>query len=565
MASPWDPAFSSAFGPITPDVVPLFAATRLATSGRVGQLSPLIPTQSTLYIIGDVTLVTGTVTPVETTSWIAELWGAGAAGNETTGAAGLGAGWARKASFAVTSGTPLSFSLGVPGLTGGAAGGDSWLITSGTLLANGGGSVTARIGDNKAAGGGVGVPTVWDAIFSTEFGTAGIGTPGGGGAGGPGGGGQSGGTVSGVPGGAGGGGAGGGTVGGTSGSGIGATGGAGPQGPGGTGGADGVHAAGTLGGPGGGGGGGFGDGITHGSGGPGGDDYDNGGGGAGGAGAGAADAFAPGAPGGTPGGGGSAQSGTAGPGRGGLALIKISFSGMHPDLSLIGGGSFRLITPDVGVVATRRMQRFRPRRPGRGPMPLIPDSLRDVSPAATITQIAASTRLATRPRAAPVGQAPEAARSALSLRGTNAGVLVVPPLMMVLTPALLNATAFQDDQQDGLIGPNDFRAMVDTLASMPTAASSPQTTSYTAAFADYGCVVEFTGGGAQNFTIPANVAVSFGIGATLWACQMGTGTVTFVADIGVTLRAFGTPVTAGQYCTIGVRKRAANEWVFVLP
>lgn len=77
---------------------------------------------------------------------------------------------------------------------------------------------------------------------------------------------------------------------------------------------------------------------------------------------------------------------------------------------------------------------------------------------------------------------------------------------------------------------------------------------------DVATVVEGTSGSAQTFTVPTNATVPFPVGATIEVFQDGAGQITIAAAGGVTLR--GAKVkTAAQYSTIGLRKRATNEWV----
>jgi hypothetical protein len=140
--------------------------------------------------------------PLSSATWTAYLWGAGqAGGNDGTTNSGHGAYFAKKNSFPVTSGTPVSFQLGAPGTTNGHAGGDTWLGSPSTVIAPGGGSATTAIGDVTHAGGAPGTDT-----GGNTFGGAG-------GAGGPSGAGQNGGNGAGGNGGCGGGGNGGGTTG----------------------------------------------------------------------------------------------------------------------------------------------------------------------------------------------------------------------------------------------------------------------------------------------------------------------------------------------------------------
>lgn len=287
------------------------------------------PTTTTMYLVGN---GAAAITPRSTATWTVQVWGGGGGGNDSTGAGGKGGGWATK-TFSATSGTPVSFSLGNPGVSTHVTpgiGGDTWFSSSGFLIAPGGGSATAAIGTSSFAGGNGGT-------FTTQA------LPGGGGAAGPAGNGNVGASpvntsCAGLSGasaaGAGGGGNGGGTAGLACDSFLqGGNGGNGFAGVGGVGGATGVGANGGLGA---GGGGGFGNQTSSFAGGSGGDDYDNGGGGAG-----APGAFPPsgghtnGSNGGTPGGGGTDCFNNAGGGctigNGGWSVIKITYLSSDAD------------------------------------------------------------------------------------------------------------------------------------------------------------------------------------------------------------------------------------------
>lgn len=286
---------------------------------------------TTIYLLGN-TGGTVTFTAPSTATYAVQVWGAGSAGVDSSGAGGSGAGWSKKNTFSATGSTGYSFSIGDPGTNGATPnGGDAWFNTTGTVIAPGGGSATAAIGDSHFAGGAGGT-------YSN------FGLPGGGGAAGPGGAGSAGATTvtetctqNCSPGG-GGGGNGGGQA--ASPNLLTSTGGAGGNAANGNvGGAGGftVGAAnGSVGAAGAGGGGGYGDTTTGGNGGNGGDDYDNGGGGAGGPGFGPGSVFT-GGNGGTPGGGGADSFDTPTPGQGGWGLIKITYTSSDPDQIYVYG------------------------------------------------------------------------------------------------------------------------------------------------------------------------------------------------------------------------------------
>jgi len=96
-----------------------------------------------------------------------------------------------------------------------------------------------------------------------------------------------------------------------------------------------------------------------------------------------------------------------------------------------------------------------------------------------------------------------------------------------------------------------------------TTPQSTKTTSYTLVLSDSGEVVEMNSASATTVTVPPNSSVAFPIGTLVEVYRMGAGTVTLVAGSGVTLTVpAGSPLTLRvQGSTVGLRKRATNEWV----
>ena len=93
--------------------------------------------------------------------------------------------------------------------------------------------------------------------------------------------------------------------------------------------------------------------------------------------------------------------------------------------------------------------------------------------------------------------------------------------------------------------------------------ANTQTTAYTLALTDAGKLVELNSGSALTLTVPPNSSVAFPVGTVIEVGRLGTGSVTLVAGVGVTLRvpAGSTLALRAQYSTAGLRKRAADEWV----
>lgn len=92
--------------------------------------------------------------------------------------------------------------------------------------------------------------------------------------------------------------------------------------------------------------------------------------------------------------------------------------------------------------------------------------------------------------------------------------------------------------------------------------NSQSGTTYTFALVDAGKCVEGSNASAQTYTVPPNSSVAFPLGTVIEVFQLGAGQITIAAGAGVTLRSDGSKVvTAGQYATAGLRKRATDEWV----
>ena len=88
-----------------------------------------------------------------------------------------------------------------------------------------------------------------------------------------------------------------------------------------------------------------------------------------------------------------------------------------------------------------------------------------------------------------------------------------------------------------------------------------QTASYTLVLDDAGKAVEMNVASANDLTVPPNASVPFPIGTIIEVAQVGAGQTTVVAGSGVTVQTSGTLVLAGQWSTVSLRKRAADEWV----
>ena len=96
-----------------------------------------------------------------------------------------------------------------------------------------------------------------------------------------------------------------------------------------------------------------------------------------------------------------------------------------------------------------------------------------------------------------------------------------------------------------------------------TVGKSTQTgTTYTLQLDDAGTVVELNNASPVTVTIDVDSSVDFPIGSIVEIFQLGTGTVTVDAAVGVSLLSPDNLVESrARYSTLCLRKRAADEWV----
>ena len=95
-------------------------------------------------------------------------------------------------------------------------------------------------------------------------------------------------------------------------------------------------------------------------------------------------------------------------------------------------------------------------------------------------------------------------------------------------------------------------------------AINAQIATYTAVLTDDGKLVTMSNASANNFTVPPNSSVAFGIGTQLNIAQLGAGQTTIVAGAGVTLNSAGTKLKlAAQYAVATCVKTDTNTWFVV--
>jgi len=95
-------------------------------------------------------------------------------------------------------------------------------------------------------------------------------------------------------------------------------------------------------------------------------------------------------------------------------------------------------------------------------------------------------------------------------------------------------------------------------------AINAQVASYTALLTDDGKFITISSASANNFTVPPNSSVAFGIGTQLNIAQLGAGTTTIVAGSGVTLNSAGAKLKLdAQYAVATCVKTDTNTWFVV--
>ena len=95
-------------------------------------------------------------------------------------------------------------------------------------------------------------------------------------------------------------------------------------------------------------------------------------------------------------------------------------------------------------------------------------------------------------------------------------------------------------------------------------AINAQIVSYTAVLTDDGKLITMSNASANNFTVPPNSSVAFGIGTQLNVMQLGAGATTIVAGSGVTLNSDGAKLKLNaQYAVATCVKTDTNTRVVV--
>ena len=118
-------------------------------------------------------------------------------------------------------------------------------------------------------------------------------------------------------------------------------------------------------------------------------------------------------------------------------------------------------------------------------------------------------------------------------------------------------------REDFTIGQTLTAAQMDAVATAMIAINA-QIATYTAVLTDDGKIVTMSNASANNFTVPPNSSVAFGIGTQLNIAQLGAGQTTIVAGSGVTLNSAGAKLKlSAQYAVATCVKTDTNTWFVV--
>ena len=118
-------------------------------------------------------------------------------------------------------------------------------------------------------------------------------------------------------------------------------------------------------------------------------------------------------------------------------------------------------------------------------------------------------------------------------------------------------------REDFTSGQTLTAAQMDNVATAMIAINA-QVATYTAVLTDDGKLVTMSNASANNFTVPPNSSVAFGVGTQLNIAQLGAGQTTIVAGAGVTLNSAGSKLKlSAQFAVATCVKTDTNTWFVV--
>jgi hypothetical protein len=103
-----------------------------------------------------------------------------------------------------------------------------------------------------------------------------------------------------------------------------------------------------------------------------------------------------------------------------------------------------------------------------------------------------------------------------------------------------------------------------TFKDLVIAVNSQTGTTYTAALADAGRMIEISNASSITFTIPPNSTAAFANGTQIDVLQTGAGQITIAAGTGVTVNSEGAKLKLkAQWAAATIIKRDTNTWVAI--
>ena len=166
---------------------------------------------------------------------------------------------------------------------------------------------------------------------------------------------------------------------------------------------------------------------------------------------------------------------------------------------------------------------------------------------------------------------------AASVTTALAGKQAVHANLTALSGLTLAANKAVYTDGGGTLALADFTALAQSLAAVSTAAAyrtailakdkrpgvNTQTANYTIAASDEDVRVQINSATAKTVTLPSDTtAPTLPTNFESTVTRLGAGTVTFVADTGVTIDSRGGLLGVnGQYGVVNIKKRASNRWI----
>lgn len=123
-------------------------------------------------------------------------------------------------------------------------------------------------------------------------------------------------------------------------------------------------------------------------------------------------------------------------------------------------------------------------------------------------------------------------------------------------------TSLPSGKHGGITAADARQVLDDIIDQIYAVQTNVRTANYTLVLLDAAdTVVEMNVAGANTITVPPNSSVAFRVGTSIEICQVGAGQTTILAGAGVTINTASSFTTRARWSTIGLRKRATDEWV----